>query len=80
MKASPVTYVSKDAAPFLIMHGDQDKTVPISQSETFAEALKKAGADATFVVIKGGKHGGALFTSAETMKLIEDFLAKHLTQ
>jgi acetyl esterase/lipase len=79
MKASPMTYVSKDAAPFLIMHGDQDKTVPIAQSETFAEALKKAGANVTFVVLKGGKHGGALFTSAESMKLVEDFFAKHLT-
>ena len=27
-KASPLTYVSKDSAPFLIMHGDQDNTVP----------------------------------------------------
>jgi len=80
MKASPMTYVSKDAAPFLIMHGDQDKTVPISQSETFAQALNKAGAEATFVVIKGGGHGGKLFTNTETMKQIEAFLAKHLTQ
>jgi acetyl esterase/lipase len=79
-KASPITYVSKDAAPFLIMHGDKDKTVPISQSETFAEALKKAGADATFVIVKGGKHGGTLFTNAESMKQIEAFFAKHLTQ
>ena len=77
-KASPMTYVSKDAAPFLIMHGDQDNTVPIAQSETFAAALKKAGADVTFVTLKGGKHGGALFTNAESMKLIEDFLDKHL--
>jgi acetyl esterase/lipase len=79
-RASPMTYVSKDAAPILIMHGDEDKTVPIAQSETFAAALKKAGADATFVVIKGGKHGGALFTNAESMKLIEDFFAKHLRE
>ena len=78
-KASPITYVSKDAAPFLIMHGDQDQTVPISQSETFAEALKKAGADVTFVIVKGGKHGGALFTNPESMKQIEDFFSKHLT-
>jgi acetyl esterase/lipase len=77
-KASPMTYVSKDAAPFLIMHGDQDNTVPIAQSETFADALKQAGADVTFVVVKGGKHGGALFTNAESMKLIEDFFDKHL--
>jgi acetyl esterase/lipase len=78
IKASPLTYVSRDVAPFLIMHGDQDKTVPISQSETFADALKKAGADATFVIVKGGKHGGALFTNAESMKLVENFFAKNL--
>jgi len=79
-KASPITYVSKDAVPFLIMHGDQDKTVPISQSETFAQTLQKAGAGVTFVVVKGGHHGGALFTNAENSKLIEDFFAKHLAQ
>ncbi len=73
-----MTYVSSNAAPFLIMHGDQDRTVPIAQSETFAAALKKAGADATYVVLKGGKHGGALFTSPESMKQIEDFFARHL--
>ena len=79
-RASPMTYVLKDAAPILIMHGDEDNTVPIAQSETFAAALKKAGADATFVVIKGGKHGGALFTNAQSMKLVEDFFAKHLQE
>ena len=77
-KASPMTYVSKDAAPFLIMHGDQDKTVPISQSETFAAALKQAGADATMVVVEGAGHGGAKFTSPENLKKIEAFLQKHL--
>lgn len=79
-RASPMTYVSKDAAPFLIMHGDKDNTVPISQSETFAQALKKAGAEATFVIVKGAGHGGSLFTSPGNLKQIEDFLGKHLTQ
>ena len=78
MKASPSTYPSRDAAPFLIMHGDRDRTVPISQSETFAAALKTAGAEVQFVVIKGGTHGGALFTSSENMKLIAEFFSKHL--
>lgn len=78
VQASPMTYVSKDAAPFLIMHGDQDKTVPLAQSEVFAAALKQAGAEATLVVIRGGGHGGAKFTSPETLKQIESFLAKHL--
>jgi acetyl esterase/lipase len=78
IKASPMTYVAKDVAPFLIMHGDADKTVPIAQSETFAAALQKAGADATLVVVKGAGHGGAKFTSPESQELIERFLAKHL--
>jgi acetyl esterase/lipase len=41
-KASPITYVSKDAPPFLIMHGDRDRTVPFNQSELLYAALKKA--------------------------------------
>jgi acetyl esterase/lipase len=79
-RASPMTYVGKDAAPFLIMHGDKDNTVPISQSETFAEALQKAGAEATFVTVKGAGHGGPLFASPETLKAVEDFFNKHLTR
>ena len=79
-KASPLSYVSKDSAPFLIMHGDQDKSVPIQQSEALAEALKKAGIEATFVVVKGNGHGGPGFNSPENRKLIEDFFAKHLTK
>ena len=79
-KASPMTYVSKDAVPILIMHGDADKTVPFSQSETFAAALKKAGADVTFVPVKGGTHGGAAFAAPQTLATVEEFLAKHLKQ
>ena len=77
-KASPLTYVGKDSAPFLIMHGDKDNTVPLSQSEVLAEALKKAGVEVDLVVVKGNAHGGPGFDSAESRKRIEDFFAKHL--
>jgi acetyl esterase/lipase len=77
-QGSPLTYVGKDAAPFLIMHGDQDKVVPLAQSERLAAALKKAGAEVTLQVVKGNGHGGPGFTSPENRKLIEDFFAKHL--
>ncbi len=76
--ASPLTYVSKDSAPFLIMHGDKDNTVPLAQSEKLAAALKKAGVEVQLSVIKGNGHGGPGFTSPESWKLIEDFFAKHL--
>ncbi len=79
-KASPITYVSKDAAPMLIMHGDKDNLVPISQSEELAAALKKAGVEVTFQVVKGNGHGGPDFLNPENRKRIVDFFDKHLCQ
>lgn len=76
--ASPITHVTKDDAPILIMHGDKDPLVPISQSESFTAALKKAGVDVTFQTLPGAAHGGGAFNSPETMKVIEDFFDKHL--
>jgi dipeptidyl aminopeptidase/acylaminoacyl peptidase len=60
------------------MHGDKDNVVPPAQSESLAEALKKAGVEVNLVVVKGNGHGGPGFGSPENRKLIEDFFAKHL--
>jgi acetyl esterase/lipase len=76
-RASPITYVTKDNPPFL-MHGDKDPTVPFSQSELLADALKKAGVEVTLQPVKGAGHGGREFSSAENLKLIEVFLDRHL--
>jgi len=56
-KANPITYVTKDDPPFLIMHGDKDMSVPLHQSELLYEALKKVGVEATLHVVKGAGHG-----------------------
>ncbi|MGO8744511.1 MAG: alpha/beta hydrolase fold domain-containing protein [Thermoguttaceae bacterium] len=77
-RASPVTYVGRDSAPFLIMHGADDAIVPVAQSELLAAALKKAGVEAKLVIIPGNGHGGIGFGTAENWTLIEDFFAKHL--
>jgi acetyl esterase/lipase len=42
-KASPITHVTKDDPPTLILHGTIDRTVPIDQSERLIEKLKEAG-------------------------------------
>jgi acetyl esterase/lipase len=55
--ASPVTYVTPDDPPFLILHGDQDTTVPLSQSVILHEALLAAGVPATLVVVRNAGHG-----------------------
>ncbi len=76
--ASPMRFVSSTAAPFLIVHGDQDPLVDHSQSSTFAAALKQAGVESTLVTILGGKHGGAKFSRPDEIARIEAFFNKHL--
>lgn len=77
-KANPLTYVTKDDPPFLIFHGDADPLVPLGQSEILAEALKKEKVDVELVVLKGAKHGGAEFNTADNFKKTVAFLDKHL--
>jgi acetyl esterase/lipase len=76
-KASPVTYVKEDKTfpPFLIMHGDQDSVVPVSQSIDFSEALKKIGCDVTLHIINGAGHG---FGSEKINAEVVNFFDKHL--
>lgn len=76
-KASPVTYVSKDAAPMLIMQGTDDPLVPLAQSQELYDKLKAAGADVKIEVIQGAGHGGGQFTTPERLKLMSEFLAAH---
>jgi acetyl esterase/lipase len=56
-QASPLTFISKDDPPFLIVHGDQDRTVSLKQSELLTEKLKEAGVEATLLIVKGAGHG-----------------------
>jgi acetyl esterase/lipase len=77
-KASPFYHVTKAAAPFLIMHGEQDPLVEVQQSQLLNDALKQAGVESTLEVILGAKHGGPEFTTPERRKTIMEFLDKHL--
>jgi acetyl esterase/lipase len=77
-RGNVLSHVAKDNPPFLIVHGDADKTVPFSQSERLTEALKKAGVDVTFVPIKDAGHGGPAFSTAEMTAKYQEFFDKHL--
>ena len=78
-KASATTYARKDSPPLLILHGTADKTVDIKQSETLEAALKKAGADVTFVRVPGAPHTFDLQPKQQDLRpLVLAFLEKHL--
>ena len=55
--ASPVTYVTADDPPFLILHGEQDALVPIAQSEALLAALQAVGVSAELVPVANAGHG-----------------------
>jgi len=54
---SPVSHVTPDDPPTLIIHGDQDPLVPLQQSQRIVEEFKKAGVETNLVVKKGAAHG-----------------------
>jgi acetyl esterase/lipase len=77
-RANPIGYVTKDASPFLIAHGEQDPLVPCHQSELLQEALKRAGVEVTLYKIPGAGHGGRGFDTDKMQAAIQAFFDKHL--
>jgi acetyl esterase/lipase len=55
--ASPISHVTMAAAPFLLLHGDADRTVPFRNSELMQEALQQAGVPVRLMRIEGADHG-----------------------
>ena len=74
-QASPITWVSKDDASILNMHGTEDPLVIYDQSVSFHAALQKAGVDSTLVTVKGAGHG---FGGPEVDLCVRTFLENRL--
>ena len=64
-RASPISHVSAETCPVLLIHGDNDKVVPYEQSAVFHEALKNANVPSRLVRVIGGPHGGLLHLPTE---------------
>jgi acetyl esterase/lipase len=79
-RANPITYVSPDDPPFLILHGEQDPLVPVNQSELLFAALTSARVPVTFHKIAGAGHGGPQFTTPPVRAMVLAFLDQHLKQ
>ena len=73
-QASPLTHVTKDAAPHLHVHGTDDPLVPFHQSEIFHAALKKSGVESTLITVREGGHSAPRSVN----KQVSAFFARHL--
>ena len=55
--ASPLEHVTTQAAPFLLLHGTNDQTVPYTQSLDMQRALRTAGVNVELFTAEGADHG-----------------------
>lgn len=74
---SPVSKVTPDAPPFLLIHGTKDSTVPFSQSEELYDVLEAAGCDVTLLALDGAEHADLMFFQDEVWQQIIAFLNGH---
>jgi len=56
---SPISFVSQDDPPVMLVHGDKDRTVPIEHARNMYERLKSVGVKTELVIIEGANHGVA---------------------
>jgi acetyl esterase/lipase len=56
MGASPINYVASGAPPFLLVHAEQDKEIPIAVVEEFEQALAKAGGPVKLIRVPDSDH------------------------
>lgn len=78
LKICPVSFVTKEAPPFLIIHGDNDHTVPFSQGEILHDKLESAGADVKLLVLEGADHADMPFFQKELWQRIIAFFKDKL--
>jgi acetyl esterase/lipase len=76
--ASPLSYLSSDDPPVLILHGEQDQAVPVAQSRLLHERYVQVGLDSELHILAGAGHGGKPFKDSQTHRWIKEFLQKHL--
>lgn len=80
--ADPITYASNDDAPFLMIHGTADMTVPYNQSELLYQALQplfdSVGTEIALHPVDGAGHGLGSTMSAETFDMMVEFFNRNI--
>ena len=78
---SPIYMADKFQDPVLLVHGEYDGIVDVSQSKKMFKVLKKAGVDVQFVELDDvGHYGWDVETEILYLETVEGFLEKHLTK
>jgi acetyl esterase/lipase len=72
--ANPMTYVTADDPPFLIMHGQRDCLVPWQQSQMLYDSLRAAGVAASLYLLPTAGHADEQFSDPRWKAVVDEFL------
>ena len=76
---SPVRFAARYKLPVLLIHGSQDASVPVAQSQAMERALRKAGKDVRLVVYEGEGHSDwSADHEQAALAEIAGFIGKHI--
>lgn len=73
--ASPVTHITADDPPLLILHGDKDNTVKFDQTEILRDRYRAAGLEVNLYIKAGAGHGWRE-PDAQEKKIVIDTLTR----
>lgn len=77
-EANACAAVSKTSVPVLIIHGDKDKTAPVSMAYKIYNSCKS---ERELYIVSGAEHTGCYRTDPEKYKMIvSEFIEKHIPQ
>ncbi len=78
-ESSPMYHIKKWKNPVLLIHGDDDRNVPFSESVNLAEALRKQGVSVDQLVLADEPHGFMLHRNwLRIYHACFDFMQAHL--
>jgi dipeptidyl aminopeptidase/acylaminoacyl peptidase len=78
-QTSPLRQVGKIKSPVLLIHGDEDRVVPVEHSDKMAGAMKTANKKVSYIRLEGGDHYLSLYRHRLAfLQELENFLAEHL--
>jgi len=71
-RASPMSQVNETAPPFFVIHGSNDRLVPVAEARHFVESLRqRSKAPVVYAELPGAQHAFEIFHSLRTGHAVE---------
>lgn len=78
--ASPIFAVSAEAPPFLVAHGDRDRVLPVTESQSLHDAITRAGGRSRLLILGGAGHEDHAFDAPDILGAMAAFFLAHLRE